>query len=213
MNWLDFLYGILYGSGDCLVALGVEAILTIVGTAITAATAATSAGIGAARAKDAREAERQNRLEAEEERQKRENLFARRYYQDVTERTEVQAMMRELRERNEREQKRNEAKNAVLGATKQQEIAQQDSLNKSYAEGIGEMTRNASQLRDGYLNQYENSLSKYYDNMRASNTKQAEMAQQNANSWAQAGANATGQLGESVGDLATIDWKKEFNKG
>lgn len=183
-------YGMLTGSGEVLVAIGASAILGIISAAIAATTAAVEGGIAAKQAKDARRTEEKNRAEIEAEQRKRENLFNRRYHQDMTDRTEVQAMLREMREQQDAQRGQNEARGAVLGETKEQQLAEQNDLNKSFAEGMAGMTRNASGLKDGYLDQYENSLANYYQQRRDANTRLSQMQQQSSNMAATAASNA-----------------------
>ena len=99
MDWLGIILGVIEHSQNCLTAdFGISAILTTIGLAISAASAATSAGMAAKSANDARRKEEKNRAEIEEEKRKKEAIFNQRYHQDMTERTEVQGMLRELRE-------------------------------------------------------------------------------------------------------------------
>ena len=146
--------------------------------------------MAAKQANDARRTEEKNRAEIEEEQRRRENLFNRRYHQDMTDRTEVQAMLRELRESQDAQRGLNETRGAVLGETKEQQLAEQNNLNKSFAEGLAGMTRNASTLKDSYLDRYENSLANYYQQRREANTRSAQMKQNAANMAATAASNA-----------------------
>lgn len=191
MDWLSIILSIFEQSQGCLTAdFGISAILTTIGLAISAASAATSAGMAAKSAKDARRKEEKNRAEIEEEQRKHEAIFNRRYHQDMTERTEVQGMLRELRERQDAQRNQNEARGAVLGETKEQQIAEQDSLNKSFADSVAQIASDSSMLKDGYLDAYDNSLSNYYQNVRDHNTRMSEIEMNRSNQWATAASNA-----------------------
>ena len=203
MDWLSIILGIWDYSKECLTAdFGISAILTTIGLAITAASAATSAGMAAKSAKDARRKEEKNRAEIEEEQRKHEAIFNRRYHQDMTERTEVQGMLRELREKQDAQRNQNEARGAVLGETKEQQIAQENGLNKSYADSIAQIASNSSMLKDGYLDAYDNSLSNYYNNVREHNTRLSEIEMNRSNQWAQAAENAVQAAAGSAQALA-----------
>ena len=191
MDWLSIILSIFEQSQGCLTAdFGISAILTTIGLAISAASAATSAGMAAKSAKDARRKEEKNRAEIEEEQRKHEAIFNRRYHQDMTERTEVQGMLRELRERQDAQRNQNEARGAVLGETKEQQIAEQDSMNKSFADSVAQIASDSSMLKDGYLDAYDNSLSNYYQNVRDHNTRMSEIEMNRSNQWATAASNA-----------------------
>lgn len=177
-------------------------VASIISAVIAAATAATSAGMAATQAKEARRKEEKNRSEIEEEKRRRENLFNLRYHQDMTDRTEVQGMLRELREQQDAQRSQNEAKGAVLGDTKEQQIAEQDSLNKAHADSIAKIASNASALKDGYLDNYENSLSNYYQSVREHNSRMAQIAKDGSNQWAQTATNAFGAAASAAGVAA-----------
>ena len=99
-------------------------------------------------------------------------------------------MLRELREQQDAQRGLNEAQDATLGTTKPQQLAEQNSLNKAFAEGVAGMTRNASTLKDSYLDRYDNSLANYYQQRRDANTRTAQMQQQSSNMAAVTASNA-----------------------
>lgn len=203
MDWLSIILGVIEHSQDCLTAdFGISAILTTIGLAISAASAATSAGMAAKSANDARRKEEKNRAEIEEEKRKKEAIFNRRYHQNMTDRTEVQGMLREMRERQDAQRSQNEARNAVLGATKEQELAQEEGLNKAYADSIAQIASNASMLKDGYLDDYENNLGKYYQSVRDHNSKMSAIEMNRSNQLATAASNAMEAVGGSAQALA-----------
>jgi len=190
VEFIRVMYETIAIGNDVLMALTGFEIAGIIGAAVAAVASATEGGIAAKRANDARRTEEKNRAEIEAEQRRRENLFNRRYHQDMTDRTEVQGMLRELREQQDAQRGLNEAQDATLGATKAQQLAEQNSLNKSFAEGVAGMTRNASTLKDGYLDRYEGSLADYYRQRREANTRSAQMQQQSSNMAAVAASNA-----------------------
>ena len=162
----------------------------------------TSAGMAAKNASDARKTAMKNSAAAEEQKRTDEALFNRQYYQDMTERSEVKNMLRKLREQQAEQRSANEARGAVLGTTEEQQIAQQDSLNKSYANSLGEMTANASTLRDGYLRDYQNNLHNYYTQRRQDNTNLSNLQKDMSNQWGQAANNAFQAAGSFAGIAA-----------
>lgn len=141
-------------------------------------------------AKDARRQEEKNRAEIEEEKRRRENLFNLRYHQDMTDRTEVQGMLRQEREQMDAARSQNEAKGAVMGDTQEQQIAKQQGLNKAYADSVAGIASNASALKDGYLSEYENSLANYYQQSRAHNSAMSQIEQNRSAQMSQAASNA-----------------------
>ena len=190
MEWFSLLFG--SGTVECMQAMPLTAlaIAAIVGSALSAAGAITEGGIAAKKAKDARREEQKNRYEIEEERRRKDSIFKQRMYQDMTDRTEVQNMLRKMREDRAHQREANETRGAVLGTTSEQKIAEQDSLNKAYADGMAEMTRNASALKDGYLDNYEKGLSDYYQQKRDSNSRMAAIYQNESNQLGTAASNA-----------------------
>lgn len=169
---------------------------------IAGITALTSAGMAAKNAKDAKETAMKNGRENQKQKNQDEAIFNRQYYQDMTERTEVQNMLRKLREQQAEQRGANEARAAVLGTTEEQNIASQDSLNKGYADSIAEMTRNASTLKDSYLKDYQNNLHTYYDRVRETNTNLSNMQKETSNQWSQAANNALQAAGSFAGIAA-----------
>lgn len=158
--------------------------------------------MAAAEADKARKTEAKNKAEIEEEKRKKENLFNLRYHQDMTDHTEVQGMLRELREQQDAQRSANEARGAVLGETKEQQIAEENGMNKAFADSVANIASNASALKDGYLNDYENSLSKYYQDKREHNSRMSQIEMNGSNQWAQAANNAFGAAASAAGVAA-----------
>ena len=80
--------------------------------------------------------------------------FDKQYYQDVTQRSEVQDILRLYQENSNRQATRDNAIAAISGSTAEEKLAAQDSRNKSYANALADVASNASQLKDSYLNNY-----------------------------------------------------------
>lgn len=158
--------------------------------------------MAAKKAADARKAEMKNEIETQKEKNQEEAIFNRQYYQDMTERSEVQNMLRKLREQQTEQRHANEAKGTVLGETEEQKIAKQDSLNKSYADTIAEITSNASTLKDSYLKDYQNDLHTYYDKRREMNSAVAQMEKENSNQWGTTASNAFAAAAGAAGVAA-----------
>lgn len=158
--------------------------------------------MAAAEAKRARRQEEKNRSEVEEEQRRRDNLFNLRYHQDMTDRTEVQGMLRELREANDAQKQQDDARSATLGETNEMKIANEQNRNKSMADAVAGIASNASMLKDSALDKYENSLENYYKQRRDVNTRMAQIAQNTSNQWGQAANNALGVAGAMAGVAA-----------
>ncbi len=158
--------------------------------------------MAAKNAKDAKETAMKNAQENQKQKNQDEAIFNRQYYQDMTERTEVQNMLRKLREQQAEQRNANEARAAVLGTTEEQNIASQDSLNNRYADSVAEITSNASTLRDSYLKDYQNNLHTYYDKVRETNTNLSNAQKETSNQWAQAANNAFQAAGSFAGIAA-----------
>lgn len=123
------------------------------------------------------------------------DIFNRQYYQDITQRTDVQKILRLMNENQERQAKRDEALSAITGGTAEAFLAAQDSRNKSYADALAEIASSASQLKDTYLQQYQN------DMMALANPEYSILSN-SANQMSQAGAN----LFQSGATLAAGGW-------
>lgn len=123
------------------------------------------------------------------------DVFNRQYYQDITQRTDVQNMLRLMNENQERQAKRDEALSAITGGAAETALAAQDSRNKSYADALAEIASNASQLKDTYLQQYQNGM------MSLTNPEYSILSN-NADQMSQAGAN----LFQSGITLAAKGW-------
>lgn len=128
----------------------------------------------------------------------------------MTDRTEVQGMLRELREQQDAQRNQNEARAAVSGETKEQQIAEQQGLNKAFADSVANIASNSSMLKDGLLDGYDNSMRQYYEAKRAHNTAMGQIAQNTSNQWAQAANNGVGLMAGSAQTLAGAvgDWPK-----
>ena len=102
----------------------------------------------------ANEAANAARAEYNQKQSMLDNWFNKQYYSDITQRTDVQNMLRILDENQQKQAKRDEAIGAITGATTEAQLAAQESRNKSYADALAEIASNASQLKDTYLQNY-----------------------------------------------------------
>ena len=82
------------------------------------------------------------------------NWFNKQYYSDITQRTDVQNMLRIMQENQDKQAKRDDAIAAITGATPEAQLAAQGNRNKSYADALAEIASNASTLKDTYLQNY-----------------------------------------------------------
>lgn len=126
------------------------------------------------------------------------NWFNRQYYSDITKRTDVQNMLRLLQENQQQQAKRDDAVAAVTGATPEAQLAAQGNRNKSYADALAEIASNASSLKDTYLQNYMTQRLGIVN-------PQAQIHQDNANMWGQAGTNlfksGASLLGGGIDDI------------
>lgn len=120
------------------------------------------------------------------------NWFNKQYYSDITQRTDVQNMLRILQENQEKQAKRDEAIGAITGATTEAQLAAQESRNKSYADALAEIASNASQLKDTYLQNY------MAQKMGMTNPESGILANQ-ANQWSSAASNLFGTGASMLG--------------
>ena len=162
----------------------------MVGGLVSSIVASNKAG-EAAKAANAEYQEKKNFLD---------NTFNQQYYSDITKRTDVQNMMRLLNENQEKQAKRDEALGAITGATAEAQLAAQDSRNKSYADALAEIASNASQLKDTYLQQYQ-------QQRLGLTNPQASILNNQANMWSQAGSNLFSSGASLLGDADWSEWK------
>lgn len=117
------------------------------------------------------------------------NTFNRQYYSDVTQRTDIQNMMRLLDENQGEQAKRDEAMAAVMGGSPQVMLASQESRNKSYADAMAEIASSASQLKDTYMQNYVNTKMGMVDPSVAGYQQMAELLMQQSAQSGQASNN------------------------
>ncbi len=108
--------------------------------------------------------------------------FDKQYYQDVTQRSEIQDVLRLYQENSDRQARRDNAVAQVNGSTEEQQLAAQDSRNKSYANVLADVASNASQLKDSYLNNY-------IQQRLGITNPEASIYSNISNQWAQTGSN------------------------
>lgn len=175
--------------------------------AITAA-AALAAGIGTAagsavKAKKARDKIKEEESMAEAQRVDNENIFKKQYYQDITDRTEVQDMLRQMREQQDIDRERTEAQAAIGGMTQEQKTALAGQRNKAYTDSAAKIAANASILKDGYLNNWQNNNNRYWATRMGLNDKVAGVYTNEANQLSTASSNLFNTATKIAG---TTDW-------
>lgn len=135
----------------------------------------------------------------EKKRMEDEDLFNRRYYADVTERSEIKSMLNTLQENQQSQAAREEARAAVTGATAEEKLSAADSRRKTYADAVAKMAENASTLKDGYLTNWQNQRDKYYEQKLGMNDKIAGIYNTQATNQANAAGNAFASGGAMLG--------------
>lgn len=149
---------------------------------------------GSAKSSEAAEqaAEQVKKQQQEIERNKayQEALFNKQYYQDVTNRADVQQMLNKIDEQQRTAFKQQQAQDIVTGATDEAKIANQDSLNKSRADMLGQLAVNAQTYRDNLLNNWRDRLDTYSGQAQNMYGKIADIYTGKSDSWAQTASNA-----------------------
>lgn len=138
-----------------------------------------SSGIASANASKAAE---ESRKEYAQKAGMLNRIFDKQYYQDVTQRSEVQDILRLYQENSDRQATRDNAVAAISGSTPEEKLAAQDSRNKSYANVLADVASNASQLKDSYLNNY-------IQQRLGITNPEASIYSNISNQWAQTGSN------------------------
>ena len=126
-------------------------------------------------------------------------LFEKQYYDDITNRSEIQQLLKEADERDKRQQRQNRATSAIMGSTAEQDLAAQDSINKGRADLLAEIAGNASKLKDGYLTNWQNQMNNYYASKLGMTDQLAAIETNKSNQWANTAANAAQAAGSMLG--------------
>lgn len=111
------------------------------------------------------------------------NLLDKQYYQRITDRADIQDIMRRNAEDTQAMQDKTDAMNEVAGATTAQQNVQNDAIRKSNADRLAQITSNAMQLKDGIFGQKLQQNNIYAQN-------KMNIIDQLTNSWNQASANS-----------------------
>lgn len=138
---------------------------------------------------------------------KNEALFNKQYYQDITQRTDMQNMFRLLQENQRNAEERSAAQAAVLGTTAEQQLAEKEGIRKSYADAMADLASNASSLRDAYMENYMNRADNIFKeklNMQDKiagiyQNESAQMSQASQNLFSSAMKFAGGAVGQAAG--------------
>lgn len=139
-------------------------------------------GSSIASAVQANKARKQANAEYQQKTAMLDNMFNKDYYSDITQRTDIQNMLRILQENQDKQASKDNALAAITGATTEAQLASQDSRNKSYADALANIASNASTLKDTYKQNYLN------QRLNMSNPK-AGILQNQSDQWGQAGSN------------------------
>lgn len=149
-------------------------------------------GSSIASAVQANKARKQANAEYQQKTAMLDNMFNKDYYSDITQRTDIQNMLRVLQENQDKQASKDNALAAITGATSEAQLAAQESRNKSYADSLASIASNASTLKDTYKQNYLNQRM----NM---NNPQTSILQNSSNMWGQAGANLFGSGAKLMG--------------
>lgn len=149
-------------------------------------------GSSIASAIQANKARKQANAEYQQKTAMLDNMFNKDYYSDITQRTDIQNMLRVLQENQDKQASKDNALAAITGATSEAQLAAQESRNKSYADSLASIASNASTLKDTYKQNYLNQRM----NM---NNPQTSILQNSSNMWGQAGSNLFGSGAKLMG--------------
>jgi hypothetical protein len=118
------------------------------------------------------------------------NWFNKQYYQPVTQRTEVQDLLREMEDNQKAAETRAAAQAAVSGATPEQQMAIAEANRSSYADTLSNIAKNASTLRDTYLQNYLGQTGGLFNQRLSAQQGKANSFMQQANMLSQGSSNA-----------------------
>ena len=134
-------------------------------------------------------------------------LFNRQYFQDMSKRSDVQNIFRNLDQGQKKADTRTSAQGAVMGATPEQLLAGQEVNRRAYADSVADLASNASRLRDQYAQNYQNQRSKYFAERLGMQDQLAAIENNMAKQWSQAGVGAFqaggNLLAQGLGSLKT----------
>jgi hypothetical protein len=133
-------------------------------------------------------------------------LFNREYYADSMNRSDNQALLRNLRGLLNEQAQRSRQSAAITGATPEQQIAQQAAANNTLANAAGNISALNSRYKDNVMNRYLNQRQNLYN-------QQQGMYSQEAQSWTnmmQNGLNlATAGAGSAIQKILNPDPKPQ----
>lgn len=137
------------------------------------------------------------------DKQKAENdiLFNKEYYQDYMQRSENQALLKNLRDRLKRDNQAAAQTAVVTGATPEAVAKQKELSNTAYADAASQIASNNSNVRDRVMSQYLGMKDRLYG-------RQNEMYGTSAQQWSNLMQNGLDAFGGSVGSLVESLGKK-----
>ena len=159
---------------------------------LSAAGGIVSAGLSASQA---------NKQDLMLSKQKAENdsWFNKEYYQNALDRSENAQYLKELNDTAKKRTQESRARGAVLGATPEFALAEQQDINKSYADAMGKMAEEETVRKSNAYDKY-----KGYDNLYTD--KQVERLKDKATALGTAADNSMKTLGEilKIGEVAGL---------
>ncbi len=164
-------------------------------------------------ADEAAEHVKKQQKEVERNKGEQQAWFNKLYYQDVTNRTDVQQMLNKINEQQRTAGKQQLALNTAIGATDEAKVASQDSLNKSYAGLMGQLAINAQTRRDALANDWRNRLDNYSQQTNDMYGKIADIYTGKSDAWAQTASNAYSTAFNQIGsDLDSMTENAKWQK-
>lgn len=113
-------------------------------------------------------------------------------------RSDNQVMLNELARQQNTAARQQSAQNAIMGNTPNMQVAANAAAGANYADAIAGIARNASQLRDGYLANYQQQMNSNFDAQRQMHTNASAQAATAAGNAMQSFANSLGALGKGL---------------
>lgn len=116
--------------------------------------------------------------------------FNKDYYSDITKRSEIQNATRMLAENQKKADTAAAARQAVMGASPEQQLASQEVNRRTFADSLADIASQASNKRDQYLQNYQNRRDNYYKTRLGIEEDIANNERNIAGQWSNAAVNA-----------------------
>lgn len=138
-------------------------------------------------------------------------LFNQQYYQDITQRSDIQNMLRILDDNQKKADTRVAAQAAITGATPEQQLANREVNRRTYADALADIASNAAQMRDQYVRDYQGRKSQTFAQRLGMQDQLAGIYNNQATQWANAAGNAFKGGGQLFAKgIGSIDWNKNI---